>query len=85
MVKSFISAADARQLMVTSEKLLNQAYKLIKDVASYGHSSVDFDIYEVTDTVVSKITANLIEAGYSVETITDKDNDDKPVMLKITW
>ena len=85
MVKNFISAADAKQLTVTSDKLLNQAYKLIKDVASYGHCSINFDIYEVADTVVSKITANLIEAGYSVEIITDEDNDDKPVMLQITW
>ena len=85
MVKNFISAADAKQLTATSDKLLNQAYKLIKEMASYGHSKVNFDIYDVADTVISKMTINLVDAGYSVETITDEDNDDKPVMLQITW
>ena len=85
MVKNFISAKDARQLTETSEKLLNQVYKLIKDVTSYGRCTVNFDIYDVADTVVSKITTSLIEAGYSVETLTDEDNDDKPVMLRIAW
>ena len=85
MVKNYISATEAKQLTVTSDKLLNQAYKFIKEAATYGHCVVNFDIYDAAETVVSKITTSLIEAGYSVEIVTDEDNDDKPVMLKITW
>ena len=85
MVKNFITAADAKQLTINSDKLLNQVYKCIKEAASYGHCVVNFDIFETAVTVISKITTSLIEAGYSVETITDEDNDDKPVMLQITW
>lgn len=84
MVKNFISAADARQLTVTSDKLLNQAFKVIKEAATYGHNTVNFDIFDVADVVVSNIKASLTEAGYSVEIQTDEDTD-KPVILIITW
>ena len=84
MVKNFISAADARQLTLTSDKLLNQAFKLIKEAATYGHNSVNFDIFEVSDTVVLNIKASLTEAGYSVEVVTDDDTDN-PAMLAINW
>lgn len=83
MVKNFISAADARQLTITSDKLLNQAFKIIKEAATYGHSSVNFDIFEVADTVISKMTLSLEDAGYSVEAQTD--DDDKPAVLVISW
>ena len=84
MVKNFISAADARQLTVTSDKLLNQAFKIIKEAATYGNCTVNFGVYETADTVITKITTALIEAGYTVELQTD-DETDKPMALIITW
>ena len=84
MVKNFISAADARQLVESSDKLLNQAYKFIKEAASYGHTLLVFGVCEVADSVIASITDSLISAGYSVELITD-DEDDKPINLIITW
>ena len=83
MVKNFISAKDAKQLTETSEKLLNNVFKNIKEAASYGRYVTYFDVFDVSEVVVDKLTSALKEAGYAVESMTDDDG--KLVGLTITW
>ena len=83
MVKNFISAKDAKQLTETSEKLLNNVFKNIKEAANYGRYVTYFDVFYVSEVVVDKLTSTLKEAGYAVESITDDDG--KLVGLTITW
>ena len=83
MVKNFISAKDAKQMTETSEKLLNSVFKIIKDAATYGRYTINFDVFDVSEVVVENITSTLHDAGYGVEPITDDDG--KLVVLIITW
>ena len=83
MVKNFISAKDAKQLTETSEKLLNNVFKNIKEVANYGRYVTYFDVLDVSEVVVDKLTSVLQEAGYVVDSMTDDDG--KLVGLTITW
>lgn len=83
MVKNFISAKDAKQLAETSEKPLNQVFRLIKDTADYGRHIINFDVYDMSKAVIDKLTSTLKEAGYAVESMTDDDG--KLVGLTITW
>jgi hypothetical protein len=83
MVKNFILAKDAKHMAETSEKLLNNVFKLIKDAASYGRCTTVFDIFEVAEVVVTNMISTLTEAGYQVEVITDDDG--KQVALTISW
>ena len=85
MVKNFISAKDAKHLAETSDKLLNTAFKCIKDAAVYGHNKVRFDVYEVADVVVYNISTTLSEAGYQVTRMYDEYSDDTLVGLMISW
>ncbi len=83
MVKNFISAKDAKQLTETSEKLLNNAFKVIKDAANYGRSVVHFDVFDVSEVVIKNIASTLTEAGYQLEL--GRDDDKKPIVLIISW
>ena len=83
MVKNFISAKDAKQMTETSEKLLNIAFKNIKDAASYGRCAAYFDVCDVAEKVVDNITLVLKDAGYAIESLTDDDG--KLMCLLITW
>jgi predicted CoA-binding protein len=89
MVKNFISAKEARCLTESSDKLLNQVFRLIKDAATYGHNTVNFDTYEVAEVVVTNISKTLTDAGYQVipfiPTDSEQDNLTGPVMLTISW
>lgn len=83
MVKNFISAVDAKQLTETSEKLLNNVFKVIKDAANYGRYTIHFDVFDVSDVVITNITSTLVAAGYRVEL--ESDDDGKPIVLIISW
>ena len=82
MVKNFILAKDAKQLTDASEKPLSQVFRFIKDTADYGRHVINFDVYDMSETVIDNIIGTLQDAGYSVEAVTE---DNKPVVLKITW
>ena len=84
MVKNFISAKDAKELTVTSDKLLTQVYKLIRDAASYGHCRVEFSVFGVDSAVVAKIKNSLTQAEYTVEEQSDEGTNDLFALI-ITW
>ena len=65
MVKNFITAAEAKKMTNTSDKLLNQVFKGIREAANYGHCFVKFDIFDVAETVIGYINNELIKAGFS--------------------
>ena len=83
MVKNYILAKDAKQLTETSEKLLNNVFKNVKEAANYGRYITYFDVFDVSEVVVDKLTSTLQEAGYTVEPMTEDDG--KLVGLTITW
>ena len=83
MVKNFISAREANDLTINSEKLLNQVFKQIRDAATYGHCRLMFDVFDAAETVIDRICKELLNAGYTV----DKKTDDEgvPACLMINW
>ncbi len=83
MVKNFISADEAKHLAETSEKLLNNVFKVIKDAATYGRCTTDFDICDAAPVTVNKLTGELLRAGYTLETISNEDGKD--IVLVISW
>jgi hypothetical protein len=91
MVKNFISAKDARNLTENSDKLLNVAFKTIKESAEYGNNQTQFSVFETDPKVIAKIYNNLTDAGYTVkyEFIEDTDKSleaqNKIYGLKISW
>ena len=72
MVKNYLSAKAARQVVETSEKMLSIAFRCIKEAAEYGKSETWIDTYMLDVTVVERIRQALIGAGYAV---TDKTED----------
>ena len=87
MVKNFITAEEASKLTNTSDKLLNQVFKVIREAASYGHCFVKFDVFDVADTVICNIKNELIKAGFSahVECVSTDTQEDVPEYLLIEW
>lgn len=90
MVKNFISAKDARNLTENSDKLLNVAFKTIKETAEYGNNQAQFSVYETDPKVVDRICNELTAAGYTVEK--ERFGEDaeefhrgKVFGLKISW
>ena len=65
MVKNYISAKDARNLTENSDKLLNVAFKTIKEAAEYGNNQTQFSVYETDPKVIARIYDNLTDAGYT--------------------
>jgi hypothetical protein len=87
MVKNYLTAKAARQITETSDKMLNIAFKYIKEEAEYGKNEFSFDIYRLDSSVVIKIKNTLICAGYSVTELTDEEVAGKTVLvaLLIKW
>lgn len=72
MVKNYLSAKAARQVVETSEKMISIAFKCIKEEAEYGKNETWIDTYMLDSTVIERIRQTLADAGYSV---TDKTED----------
>jgi hypothetical protein len=72
MVKNYLSAKAARQVVETSEKMISIAFKFIKEAADYGKNETWIDTYMLDSTVIERIRQTLIDAGY---TVTDKTDD----------
>jgi hypothetical protein len=90
MVKNFISAKDARNLTENSDKLLNVAFKTIKESAEYGNNQTQFSVFETDPKVVDRICQTLITAGYTIEKERFGENEEefrrgKVFGLKISW
>ena len=89
-VKNCLSAKEARQLTENSTKMLNIAFKAIKEEAEYGKDFLLFDVYGLDKSVVLRITNTLTMEGYSVEAQTAEEEingNRKTVMtaLLINW
>jgi hypothetical protein len=86
MVKNYLSAKAARQVVETSEKMISIAFKRIKEEAEYGKNETWIDIYTLDSTVIERIKQTLIGAGYSV---TEKTEDIEGVItlvaLVVKW
>lgn len=91
MVKNYISAKDARNLTENSDKLLNVAFKTIKEAAEYGNNQTQFSVYETDPKVIARIYDNLTDAGYTVkyECVEDSDKNleaqNKIYGIRISW
>lgn len=87
VVKNYLTAKSARQITETSDKILNIAFKYIKEEAEYGKNELSFDVYRLDPSVVTKIKNTLIGAGYSVTERPDEEADGKTVLadLLIKW
>jgi hypothetical protein len=90
MVKNFISAKDARNLTENSDKLLNVAFKTIKESAEYGNNQTQFSVFETDPKVVDRICQNLTAAGYTIEKERFGEDEKefrrgKVFGLKISW
>jgi hypothetical protein len=83
MVKNYLTAKAARQITETSDKILNIAFKYIKEEAEYGKNEFSFDVYRLDSSVVTKIKNTLIGAGYSVTEHTDKEANGKTVLIDL--
>ena len=90
MVKNFISAKDARNLTENSDKLLNVAFKTIKESAEYGNNQTQFSVFKTDPKVVDRICQNLTAAGYTIEKERFGEDEEefrrgKVFGLKISW
>ena len=85
-VKNYLTAKSARQITETSDKMLNIAFKYIKEEAEHGKNEFSFNVYHLDSSVVTKIKNTLIGAGYSVVERTDKEEDRTVLVdLLIKW
>jgi hypothetical protein len=86
MVKNYLSAKAARQVVETSEKMISIAFKCIKEEAEYGKNETWIDTYMLDSTVIERIKQTLIGAGYSVSDKTDEiDGKTTLVCLVVKW
>jgi hypothetical protein len=97
MGKNFITAAEAKNLNKTTDKLISQAFKCIKNEAEYGYSEFIFDTYRISLVAFNNLRDELINAGFklsfnypdfSEESDTFKDGvieGKVPVAIKIAW
>lgn len=74
-VKNYMSAKAARQITETSDKMLNIAFKQIKEEAEYGKNETDFCVYKLDTSVITKIKNTLVFAGYAVSEVTEVMGD----------
>jgi hypothetical protein len=86
MVKNYLSAKAARQVVETSEKMISIAFKCIKEEAEYGKNETWIDTYMLDSTVIERIKQTLIDAGYSVtEKTEDIEGVTTLVALVVKW
>jgi hypothetical protein len=86
MVKNYLSAKAARQVVETSEKMISIAFKCIKEEAEYGKNETWIDTYMLDSTVIERIRQTLIGAGYAVTDKTDEiDGKTVLVCLVVKW
>lgn len=80
-----ITANEARNLMETSTKMLNWIYKAIREAAEEGRYTLGcWSLNGCSNSVIEKIIKVLQEDGFVVEQL-DKEYEDEPVELKISW
>ena len=86
MVKNYLTAKAARQVVETSEKMISIAFKCIKEEAEYGKNETWIDTYMLDSTVIERIRQTLIGAGYSVTDGTNEvDGKDILTHLVVRW
>ena len=97
MGKNFITAAEARTLNTTTDKLISHAFKCIKNEAEYGYSEFIFDTYRISSVAFINLYNELVKAGfklsfnypdYSEEPDTFQEDlieGKVPVAIKIVW
>lgn len=94
MGKNFITAAEARTLNTTTDKLISQAFKCIKNEAEYGYSEFIFDTYRTSAVAFTNLHNELVKAGFKLsfsfieapDEFQDNLIEDKvPVAIKICW
>lgn len=83
MVKNYISAKDARTQTNTTRKPLNVLFKLIRDNAEWGMSSLCFNVFDRDVNVINDMTKTLKNAGYTVQN--DSNEEGKLINLLISW
>jgi hypothetical protein len=97
MGKNFITATEARNLNKTTDKLINQAFKSIRNEAEYGYSQSTFNTLRVSFIAFNNLYSELIKAGfklsfyypdYSEESNVFQDDlieGKVPELIKIKW
>jgi hypothetical protein len=83
-VKNCLSAKEARQLTENSTKMLNIAFKAIKEEAEYGKDSLIFDVCSLDKSVIARITDVLTKEGYSVTEHTEVDEANNKFLTTFT-
>jgi hypothetical protein len=94
MGKNFITAAEAKTLNKTTDKLISHAFKCIKNEAEYGYSEFIFDTYRIAPIAFSNLRDELTNAGFKLY-FNYMEEGDKfhenliegkvPVAIKICW
>ena len=97
MGKNYITAAEAKTINKTTDKLISIVFKSIKNEAEYGHSEFDFDTYRIAPVAFNNLHDELTNAGfklsyyypdYSEEPDTFQDDiieGKVPAIIKICW
>ena len=97
MGKNFITAAEARTLNTTTDKLISNTFKCIKNEAEYGYSEFIFDTYRISVAAFTNLYNELVRAGFKLsfhypeysEEIDyfqeDIIEDKVPAAVKIVW
>jgi len=82
---SRITADEARNLMETSNKMLNWIYKSIREAAEEGRYTLGcWSLDGCSYLTAEKIIKILREDGFAVEQI-DREYEDEPATLRISW
>jgi hypothetical protein len=97
MGKNYITAAEAKTLNKTTDKLISHAFKCIKNEAEYGYSEFNFDTYRISVVAFNNLKDELTTAGfklsycypdYSEEVNSFQDDiieGKVPATIKISW
>ena len=64
MGKNYITAAEAKTLSETTEKLINLIFKVIKNEAENGYAETTFDLSRMSTTSITRLCDILSKAGF---------------------
>ena len=83
--KVYLTAEQAREMMINSVKLKNYIYRNIKESATEGRCSLLWDFYEIDPGVREKILADLEVDGFKIEFNPYDDEENISDTVRISW
>ena len=96
MGKNFITATEAKRISDTTDKLISNVFKCIKNEAENGYSECDFGLGRISMTTFTRLRGELLSADFKLSFWYEEYEEDNngfgdliegkiPLGIKISW